>query len=97
MVLRVPSVSADARVKMYNCGFILNPACLAPRHTVEMAQKLQVVGPGQSWSGDVVGQTSGRLVRRKLKIEDSSKPDPHHISANLGVGIVPVKHDQITS
>eukprot|EP00913_Durusdinium_trenchii_P010814 g10143.t1 len=29
------------RVKQYNSGFILNPACLAPRHTVEMAQKLQ--------------------------------------------------------
>ena len=83
---------ADARVKMYNCGFILNPACLAPRHTVEMAQKLQV-GPGVNHGG---GMWQGRLVRGKLKIEDSSKPDPHHISANLGVGIVPVKHDQIT-
>lgn len=78
---------------MYNCGFILNPACLAPRHTVEMAQKLQVVGPGVNHAG---GMWQGKLAQGRLKIEDSSKPDPHHISANLGVGIGSVKHDQIT-
>ena len=29
------------RVKQYHSGFILNPGCLAPRHTVDMAIKLQ--------------------------------------------------------
>ena len=32
------------RVKMYHSGFILNPACLAPRHTVDMAIQLQAPG-----------------------------------------------------
>lgn len=59
------------RVKQYNSGFILNPACLAPRHTVEMAQKLQAElgcsGIPLTENGRVGGRLMGLVTKRDLE------------------------------
>lgn len=76
------------RVKMYNCGFILNPACLAPRHTVEMAQKLQ---NQLGCSGIPItenGRVGGRLLALVTKRDLEEMPSTAQLSSVMNRDVV---------
>lgn len=75
------------RVKMYHSGFILNPACLAPRHTVEMAIQLQnqlgCSGIPVTENGRVGGRLVGLVTKRD--VEDMPRTAQLHSVMNRDV------------
>eukprot|EP00435_Cladocopium_sp_Y103_P019544 s3580_g4.t1 len=75
------------RVKMYHSGFILNPACLAPKHTVEMAIKLQnqlgCSGIPVTENGRVGGRLVGLVTKRD--VEDMPRTAQLHSVMNRDV------------
>lgn len=75
------SPSLAARVKQYNSGFILNPACLAPRHTVEMAQKLQARNWCEQWEQPKEVFHFGLTCCNKMRFAGRKPPKSRRISS----------------
>ncbi|CAJ1403327.1 unnamed protein product [Effrenium voratum] len=76
------------RVKMYNSGFILNPACLAPRHLVEDALRIQAELGCSGIPITENGRMGGRLVGLVTKRDLEGKPRTASLGAVMNRDVV---------